>query len=92
MQHPEHRHTKGKRLTERNRELYYVYAVVGNQPMLWGGYSTPEEADRVGLSRANGVYEKFKLSAPNVGEASAILRERGVLGHGIDSLKRFGHT
>lgn len=91
MSHPEHRHSKGKRITERNRTQFYVYAIIGNKPVLYGGYSTRSEADRAGMTRANGVYETFELEAPNVQEASAILRERGILGQGTDSLRHFRH-
>jgi hypothetical protein len=93
MQHPIHSHTKGQRLTERSRTSYYVLASSNGKQMLWGAYGSRSEAEKIGMSRANGVYEVIELPTSDTGAATQMLRERGILEQGFnsDSFRRFKH-
>jgi hypothetical protein len=93
IEHPEHKHSKGQRLTERGRTAFYVLASSNGRPMLLGGYTTRGQADSVGLMRCGGVYEVVELSS-NSEEATREAREKGILESGLhtDSFRRFKHT
>lgn len=73
---------------------YYVLAAVGKDQMLWGPYRTQQQAESVGLTRANGMFEVIPLETDDVGSATQMLREKGIMEQGLsgNSFKRFRHT
>ncbi len=93
IEHPIHSHSRGQRLTERGRTVFYVLASSGGKQMLWGAYSSRSEADKIGLSRANGAYEVIELPTSDIRAATQMLRERGILEGGLNpnSFNRFRH-
>lgn len=91
--HP-HLHDRGGKISDHHSsKSYYVMAVLGKDKMLWGPYRTQDTAERIGLTRANGNFEVIPLDTSDLGTATQILREKGIVDQGFsgDSFRRFRH-
>ena len=90
-----HLHDRGKPgVVNRTGGLhYYVLASIGHNKMLWGAYRTRGIAERVGLTRANGNFEVVPLETSDLGTATQMLREKGIMEEGLSegSFRRFKH-
>lgn len=73
---------------------YYVVASVGHRQMVWGGYRSRAEADRIGMTRANGNYQIVQLDTSSLEAATQMIRESGIEENGLNpySFKNFRHS
>ena len=75
------------------RKYYWIWAEDGNRRIVWGAYSTREEAQRIGASKLNCPFEVVELPTKDEASASRMLRARllNETGDTENSFSRFSH-